>query len=87
MACTREEKIIFQTFIETAARRMEVWKLTWDDVNIEKRAVQLWTKKNKGGLREGEWLPISSELAGQFKWWFDHRPIHSNYVFRELHYK
>ncbi len=73
-AADREERLILRTFIETAGRRMEVWRLTWNDVNIEKKSIRLWTRKTKDGSMEGEWLPISEELAHEYKWWWDNRP-------------
>ena len=74
-AANREEALILRAFIETAGRRNEIWRLSWDDVNIEKRVVCLWTRKTSDGTESGEWLPISVDLANEFKWWFENRPL------------
>jgi len=73
LAADRLRKLILNTYLETAGRRMEVLTLSWADVNIEKRAVRLWTRKNRDGTLEGEWLPISEDLAREFEWWFKNR--------------
>jgi len=71
VAATRWEKLVLRTYLETAGRRMEVLGLTWDDVNLEKRAIRLWTRKTSNGEPEGTWLPISKELTAEFRWLFD----------------
>ncbi|MFC1535004.1 tyrosine-type recombinase/integrase [Thermodesulfobacteriota bacterium] len=82
LAATREEKLILTTFIETAGRRKEIFNLTWDDVNIETQGIQMWTRKTMDGSMESEWLPISSTLADEFKWWLKARPLRrASYVF------
>ena len=74
-AASREETLILRTFLESAGRRNEVWRLSWDDVNIEKQEICMWTRKTADGSKIGEWLPVSNELATEFKWWFDNRPM------------
>lgn len=75
MASDRYEKLIISLFLESAGRRMEVFKLKLSDVNIEKRGVQLWTRKNRDGTLESEWLPITENLADELKWWLENRPM------------
>jgi integrase len=81
MAANRHESIILKTFLETAGRRNEIWRLKWDDVNIERHTVRLWTRKTKDGSLEGEWLPISDELASEFKWLWDQTDQENSWVF------
>ena len=74
LAANRKNQLILLLFLETAARRNEIFNLTVQDVNMERQEVRLWTRKTKDGSREGEWLPISKRLADELKWWFDSRP-------------
>ena len=80
VAATRWERLVLRTYLETAGRRMEVLKLTWDDVNLEKSAIQLWTRKTSDGKAEGAWLPISEDLASEFRWLFKARESHWVFV-------
>jgi integrase len=74
LAAKRKDQLILLLFVETAGRRNEIFTLTVQDVNMEKRLVRLWTRKTKDGSREGEWLPISKRVVDELKWWFDSRP-------------
>jgi integrase len=78
LAANRKNQLILLLFLETAARRNEIFNLTVQDINMEKQSVCLWTRKTKDGSREGEWLPISKRLADELKWWFDVRPLKKN---------
>ena len=44
------------------ARIDEVLRLTWQDVNFEKRTVTLWTRKRKGGSYEPDSMPMNQDL-------------------------
>jgi integrase len=80
---TREETVLLHAFLQTGARRSEVFRWTWlEDVNFEKRQVRLGTRKTKDGSMEYEWLPMSDELYDHLWWWWQNRPIRdSQYVF------
>lgn len=80
-AADRHERVILRTFIETAGRRMEIWGLRWTDINIEHQSVKLWTRKTRDGSMNGEWLPISDELASEFKWLWDQADQENPFVF------
>lgn len=75
LAANRKDQLILLLFLETAARRKEIFNLTINDINIERQQVRLWTRKTKDGSREGEWLPISEHLADELKWWLAARPL------------
>ena len=82
-AATREERVFLQAYLQTGARRSEIFRWTWnDDVNFEKREVRLGTRKTRDGSMEHEWLPMSDELHGELWWWWEHRTLKdSPYVF------
>jgi len=73
LAAGRADQLILLLFLETAGRRNEIFGLTLEDVNIEHQRVRLWTRKNRMGIMEGEWLPISENLAKELRWWLEVR--------------
>lgn len=56
------ERPLFLTVLHTLGRIDEVLRLTWQDVNFEKRTITLWTRKRKGGNLEADTLPINRDL-------------------------
>ena len=61
---TLQDKIMLQMYFETAARRAELYKLKWTDVDIERQSIRLWTKKRVGGM-EADLVSISGQLASK----------------------
>jgi integrase len=69
MAATREERIFLNCYLQTGARRSEIFRWTWvDDINFERREVRLGTRKTRDGSMSYETLPMSGELY-QDLWW------------------
>jgi integrase len=50
------------TIVLTAARVSEINVLTWDDIDLQRRLVTLWTRKRKGGNREPRQVPMVPQL-------------------------
>lgn len=48
--------------IHTAARVSEIRELAWEDVDLDRRTIRLWTSKRRGGHKESRALPISQTL-------------------------
>lgn len=46
----------------TGARPGEIRKLTWDDVDISRATITLWTRKRKGGARQPRTINMSPKL-------------------------
>lgn len=82
-AATREEKVFLNCYLQTGARRAEIFRWTWnEDINFDRREVRLGTRKTRDGSMEYEWLPMNEELYGELTWWWEHRPIKDTpYVF------
>lgn len=48
--------------VHTAARVSEIRELAWEDVDLDRRTVRLWTSKRRGGNKESRTLPLSQTL-------------------------
>lgn len=57
-----QERTMLLTFLYLAARRGEVYRLKWADVDFSASQVCLSTKKRMGGSMETEWVPMTDEL-------------------------
>jgi len=62
-AAQGQEKTMLIAFLHTAARRGELFRLRWEDVDFEDGSVRLFTRKRKGGGLEADWIPMTTELA------------------------
>jgi integrase len=51
------------TALHTAARRGEIFRLTWDDVDFKRRLIRLGTRKRAGGGMQYDWIPLTSALS------------------------
>jgi len=83
VAATREEYVLLSCFLNTAARRSEIFRLTWaDDINFERREIRLGTRKTHDGSMEYTWLPMNKDFFQSLKWHWDNRKFkNSSYVF------
>jgi integrase len=56
------DKTMLLTFLHTAARKSEILRLTWDDVDFQKRKIRLSTCKTRDGDRKQAWLTMTTKL-------------------------
>ncbi len=82
-ATNREERVLLSSYLQTGARKSEIFRWTWiEDINFDRRQVRLGTRKNRNGSMEYEWLHMSDELYEDLWWWWKNRSIKdSPYVF------
>ena len=57
-----QDKVMLLTFLHLAARRGEIFRLTWADVDFGNDRIRLWTRKRKDGSFEWDLLPMTKEL-------------------------
>lgn len=62
VAKTPQDKIMIQTYFETAARRAEILRLKWKDVDLQRGTVRLWTGKRRGGM-QSDVVSITEQLS------------------------
>ncbi|MBC2712898.1 MAG: site-specific integrase [Desulfosarcina sp.] len=68
-----DEKPLLLTILHTLARVDEILRLTWEDINFERKTVTLWTRKRKGGAYEADPMPMNKDLHGTLKALFKKR--------------
>jgi integrase len=76
-----EDKVMLLGYLHLAARRSELFRLRWEDVDFGSCRVRIGTRKRLGGHLEYEWLPMTDELFGVL---FAHRQrAKSQWVFAD----
>lgn len=76
-----QDQIMLLTFLLTAGRRGEIFKLTWADIDWSRSTIRLWTRKRREGL-VFDYLPMTPELKWALEKWFVERPLKDkDYVF------
>jgi integrase len=73
------------TIYFTGARRSEVFRLTWEDVDLVAGKIRLKDHKAGGGAERVRWLVMHPELIKALSWWYDARPCRVDNVFMQLH--
>lgn len=56
-----------------AARRGEIFRSKWSDIDFKNTNIRLWTRKRKGGDLEFDWIPLTKELRGILLSWWEER--------------
>jgi len=70
-----QDRVMLLTFLHTAGRRGEIFRLTVADLDFENNRIRLSTKKRTGGNLEYDWLPMTAELKRELSWWLENRPL------------
>jgi integrase len=66
-AAETQDRVMLLTMLHTGARRGEVFRLRWDDVDFDAGTIRLGTRKRKGGGMEYNLLPMTTELRKALK--------------------
>jgi integrase len=65
-AAPHDQKMML-AYLHTAARRKELFELTWEDVDFANQRIRLWTSKRQGGTNEYDWIPMTDDLYNVLK--------------------
>jgi integrase len=64
-----QDQLMLLALLHLAARRGEIFKLKWSDVDFSTSRIRLWTKKREGGHQECDWLPLTPDLKKALLAW------------------
>ena len=79
---TRQEKIFLDCYIQTGARRSEIFRCLWTDVDFNRRTIRLGTRKTKDGSMKYRSIEMSDSLYQSLWWQWENRKFkRSPYVF------
>ncbi|MCA1944421.1 MAG: site-specific integrase [Desulfovibrio sp.] len=76
-----QDRVMLAAMFYLAARRGEIFRLTWADVDFDGGKVRLTTRKTRGASLREDWLPMVPELREALTWWKRHRPCVAENVF------
>jgi len=80
----REQDLVFLlTMYFTGARRGELFRLTWEDVDAPGGKIRLTDHKGGLGQQRQRWLAMHPELARALAWWREVRPCRVEHVFMQ----
>lgn len=80
-----QDRAILEAYLNTAARRMEIYRWTWkSDIDLKRRMYRLGTEKSGGEGMTYEWMPMSDKLYEWLVWWKVNRPLELPYVFYSI---
>lgn len=81
---TGQDAVMILAYIETGARRAELFRLQWSDVDLVNKKIRLTDCKGGPKVKKRErWQPIDDNLVDALKWWWQARPAEVNNVFMQ----
>ncbi len=57
-----QDKVMLMAYLHTAARRDELFRLQWKDVDFANSKITLWTRKRQSGSLEPDVIPMTGQL-------------------------
>ena len=80
-----QDMVMLTTFLHLGARRGELFRLTWADVNFANQQIRLATRKTADGSWRFDWVPMTRQLrATLLGWWENRENKTSEHVFTVL---
>jgi len=76
-----QDLVFLLTMYFTGARRGEVFRLSWEDVDLPGGRIRLADHKGGNGRQRERWLGLHPELARALTWWHTARPCEADNVF------
>jgi integrase len=77
----KREQAMLTCFLNLAARKGELLRLTWDEVDFARNTVVLTTRKTRTGTVKRDEMPMNAELRQTMLWLWENRQGTSNHVF------
>jgi len=59
---SQQDLTMLVVFLNTGARRGEVYRLTWDDIDLDRATIRFWCRKNPQGQLDPEEVPMNADL-------------------------
>lgn len=81
---TGQDYAMLLAFFYLAARRGEVFRLKWSDIDFVNGQVRLGTCKTRDGSMRYDWLPMATRLQQAMAEWKEGRPYKTEWVFTVL---
>ena len=69
----RQERIFLDCYLQTGARRSEIFRMLWTDVDFDRRTVRLGTRKTKDGSMSYRTIEMSDDLYETLWWQWQNR--------------
>jgi len=76
-----QDRVLLTAFLHLAARRGELFRLVWEDVDFPTGKIKLRTRKTRGGSWKEDYLPMTNELRKALLWQWENREGRSSHVF------
>jgi len=77
----KREQMLLTCFLNLAARKSELLRLTWDSVDFERNTVTLATRKTRTGTVKRDAMPMNADVRGTMLWLWENREGTSGHVF------
>jgi integrase len=78
-----QDLVFLLTMYFTGARRGELFRLLWDDVDLKEGKIRLTDHKGGEGAERERYLALHPELVKALAWWFEARPCQVDNVFMQ----
>lgn len=75
------EQALLTCYLNLAARKSELLRLTWDEVDFARNTVALTTRKTRTGTIKRDAMPMNAELRATILWLWENRQGTSGHVF------
>ena len=74
LACTTGvDRVFLQCYLNTGARRSEIFRLTWEDIDFPGRTIALKTRKTEDGTTRVDTIHMNETLHEELWWWWKNR--------------
>ena len=80
-AAQGQDKVMLLAFFYLGARRGEIFRLTWEDVDLTRNRVRLGTCKTSDSSMRYDWIPLAAALKTALLEWREARPYKTEWVF------